>query len=190
MALAAAWVLVILSAGCMQGGDDVKGPMKETRRAEIEKNVPKTLTLESSAFPNGSEIPREFTCQGADVSPPLRIGGIPGDAAALALIMDDPDAPRGTFTHWTFWDLPPNVTDLPRDVDVESLGASEGMGDFGSPGYGGPCPPSGSHRYFLRVYALREPLGLEKGASVDDLRRAMEGKMLAWGELMGTYRKS
>lgn len=148
---------------------------------------PKTMTLTSPAFVEGDRVPPKFTCDGYDVSPALRIVGAPPGAKALALVMDDPDAPRGTWTHWTLWDLPPATSEVPEAAHVEALGAKLGMTDSGAPGWGGPCPPSGTHRYFFRVFALDAPLGLGAGASVADVWAALAKRTLAWGELMGTY---
>lgn len=176
-ALALASLAAPLLAGCL-GAPPVEGPGAA---------APATLSLSSSAFPHGSPIPREYSCRGENVSPPLAFGGVPGGAAALALILDDPDAPRGTFTHWAFWDLPPARAALPRGADLEALGAREGRNDAGTTGYVGPCPPSGTHRYVFTGYALREPLGLAAGSPVADLRAALEGRVLARGELVGTF---
>lgn len=151
--------------------------------------APKTLRVTSTAFADGDPIPREFTCQGEDVSPPLAVGGVPPGAKSLALIVDDPDAPRGTWTHWTAWDLPSATRTLPRGVDVAKLGGREGLNDSHGVGWEGPCPPSGTHRYFFKVYALAAPLGLPRGAKRPDVERAMADKVLAWGELMGRYAK-
>ena len=152
---------------------------------------PKSIVVTSSAFEEGARIPAEFTCQGADVSPALRILGVPRGAQALALILDDPDAPGGTFTHWVAWNLPASTIELPRGVDVRDLGASTLENDFGNPGYGGPCPPSGEeHRYFFRVFALDRKLDVPEGVSVDRLWREVAAHAMAWGELMGRYKKS
>ncbi len=121
------------------------------------------------------------------MSPPLALANIPKDAKALAIIMDDPDAPRRTFTHWTAWNIPTAATDLPEDASISDLGGIEGLNDGGSTGYYGPCPPSGTHRYFFKVYALDAPLSLREGASVADVHKEVDAHVLTWGELMGTY---
>ncbi len=137
-----------------------------------------------------SEFPAEHTCDGADVSPELRIGGAEG-AEALAIIMDDPDAPGGTFTHWVVWNLAPGdvPANLPKQGMVEApVRAVQGLNDFGRVGYAGPCPPPGKpHRYFFRVYALDTLLELEPGASREELESAMKGHVLAYGEAVATY---
>lgn len=152
---------------------------------------PKALSVVSPAFRSGEPIPRQFSCQGDDVSPPVQIGGVPQGAQALALVLDDPDAPGGTFTHWVAWNLPPDATSLPQGVDVRRLGGATAENDFGRDGYGGPCPPRGeTHRYFLRVFALERPLHLPATASVQEVWRELPARTLAWGETMGTYRKA
>jgi Raf kinase inhibitor-like YbhB/YbcL family protein len=145
------------------------------------------LAVTSTAFQQGQPIPRQFSCDGGDHSPPIAVAGLPADARYLAVILDDPDAPKGTWTHWTFWDLPVARAPIPQDAKVAGLGAKEGTTSAGSTGYHGPCPPSGTHRYFVRVWATAEPLGLPAGAAVNSLREAVKAKAVAQGELMGTY---
>jgi Raf kinase inhibitor-like YbhB/YbcL family protein len=153
------------------------------------------IHIESQAFASGGTIPKLYTCDGKDVSPPLTWSGIPENARSLALICEDPDAPRGTWTHWVLFDLPANVGGLGEGVPaqervtVAAAGetAVQGKNDFGMTGYGGPCPPSGSHRYFFRIYALDTELGLGPKTTRQDLLRSIKGHVLAEGELMGTY---
>lgn len=143
----------------------------------------KKLDVISESFGDGSEIPGKHTCEGEDVNPQLTIGDVPGKAEQLAIIMDDPDAPAGTFNHWVVWGLTPG-----ENVDEASSPGIQGKNDFGSIGYKGPCPPPGKpHRYFLRVYALDSPLKLDEGASRGDLETAMQGHVLAKGETMGIF---
>ena len=145
-----------------------------------------TLDVTSSAFDEGGAIPSRYTCDGDDLSPPLAWSGAPEGTAAYALIVDDPDA-RG-WIHWLATDIPadwPGVDEGASGVSVET----EGRNDFGRTGHGGPCPPSGTHRYAFEVFALSEPLGLAAGFSADELRAAMEGKVLGSGRLTGTYRR-
>ncbi len=144
------------------------------------------LTVTSSAFTDGGAIPSRYTCDGEDVSPPLAWSGAPDGTAALALIVDDPDA-RG-WIHWLAADLPAGRTTLEEGASGTAAG-TEGRTDFGATGYGGPCPPSGSHRYSFEVFALSEPLSLPAGFSADELRAAMSGKLLASGRLTATYRR-
>ncbi|MGH2416953.1 MAG: YbhB/YbcL family Raf kinase inhibitor-like protein [Candidatus Limnocylindria bacterium] len=141
------------------------------------------ITLSSSAFAEGGTIPGRHTCDGEDVSPPLAWSGAPQGAAAFALIADDPDA-RG-WIHWLVADIPADQAALEEGVTADV----EGRTDFGRTGYGGPCPPSGSHGYVFEIFALSEQLGLSPGFSADELRRAMEGKVLASGRLTASYRR-
>ena len=151
------------------------------------------LELSSAEFAPGSDIPAKFTCEGPDASPSLSWGGLPDGTQSVCLIMDDPDAPVGTWVHWVLYDLPPGTRELPEGVPAEeqlSSGARQGRNDFGRIGYGGPCPPPGSpHRYFFKLYALDAPTGLEPGATKAELERAMQGHVLMQAELIGLYRR-
>jgi len=154
------------------------------------------LTLASTAFPPGGEISREYTCEGGDISPPLTWTGIPSGTQSLVLIVDDPDAPdpaapRMTWVHWVLYDLPPDATSLPEDTARYGLppGTREGLNDWKRPGYGGPCPPIGRHRYFHKLYALDVLLGDLGRPTKADLEAAMESHVLASAELIGTYQK-
>lgn len=142
------------------------------------------FSLSSPAFAEGDEIPRKYTCKGEDISPPLTIEGTPVNTAALALILHDPDAPNGDFLHWTVWNLPPNVREIPEASLPDS--AFEGVTDFGRPGYGGPCPPSGTHRYIFELYALDEQLELESESDRQALTDAMADHIIAQARLTGT----
>ncbi|MFO1532295.1 MAG: YbhB/YbcL family Raf kinase inhibitor-like protein [Thermoplasmatota archaeon] len=147
------------------------------------------LTVTSTAFAQGEPIPQKFTCAGSDIAPPLAWAGAPKSVKAWALILDDPDAPGGTWTHWTFWNLPAGARSIPEGADLKAMGATEGITSAGTMGYHGPCPPSGTHRYSVKVYALSQPLSLSEGAKVQQLRSAMTGRILAEGQLMGTFSK-
>ncbi len=151
------------------------------------------FTLTSTAFEGGKEIPRQYTCEGKDVSPPLRWAGAPSGAKSFALIADDPDAPVGTWVHWVLYDVPGSAADLPEGMSMaETLpsGARQGLNDFRKVGYGGPCPPPGKpHRYFFRLYALDAPTGLPPRAHKAEVLKAIEGHVLGQAELMGTYRR-
>lgn len=153
-----------------------------------------SLTVTSSAFRANQTVPREHTCEGADRSPALAWSGAPAGTAAFAIVMDDPDAPRGTWVHWVLWNLPASEHALAPGVPpLERLenGASQGRNDFRRIGWGGPCPPPGpAHHYSFRVYALDAPLELAAGASKASLERAMQGHVLAQGELVGTYARA
>jgi hypothetical protein len=150
------------------------------------------IEVTSSAFEDGDAIPARYTCDGLDVSPSLSWGSATDGTRSLALIADDPDAPAGTFVHWVIYDLPPDTRGLPEDVPNQHTlpsGAAQGMNGAGSVGYMGPCPPGGTHRYFFKLYALDTELGLGGGATKDEVLDAMEGHILAQGQLMGTYRR-
>jgi hypothetical protein len=150
-----------------------------------------SIQITSPAFTEGQPIPRKYTCDGDDASPPLAWSGVPGEAKSLALIVDDPDAPAGTWVHWVFFNLPSTLTKLNEGLaktpTIEGLGA-QGTNDFRKTGYGGPCPPRGKpHRYFFKLYALDTSLSLRPGASKADLEKAMRGHILAQGQMIGTY---
>jgi hypothetical protein len=151
-----------------------------------------TLALKSTAFGTGEFIPRKYTCDGSDISPPLEWSDAPEDTRSFALIVDDPDAPGGTWVHWVLYNIPGNASSLaensapdPRLAD----GSMNGRNSWGKLGYGGPCPPSGTHRYFFRLYALDTVLNLSSGASKEQLLSAMKGHILAQAELMGKYKR-
>ena len=151
------------------------------------------FTLNSGSFNNGQAIPREFTCDGSDASPALSWTGAPEGTKSFALIVDDPDAPSGIFTHWVIYDIPVDASKLPQGMakSEEASGARQGRNSFGKIGYGGPCPPPGKpHRYFFKLFALGKPLSLKPGASKQELERAMSGAVVGAAELMGTYGRS
>ncbi len=143
--------------------------------------------LTSPAFADGGPIPARYTCDGADTSPPLAFEGLPPKTRALALIFDDPDAPQGTWTHWTWWNLPAASAQLDEGADVAALGALVGQNSWNRTDYGGPCPPSGTHRYRFHAYALGAALDLPAGAAVADLRALLERHSLADAVLTGTF---
>lgn len=151
------------------------------------------LAISTTSFPNGGDIPKKFTCDGADVSPELSWTGAPAATQAFALIADDPDAPVGTWTHWVLYDLPATTASLAEGVSkVDELGSGgrQGRNDFRKIGYGGPCPPPGKpHRYFFKLYALDAKLNLKPGATKQEVEQAMQGHSLAQAELMGKYRR-
>ncbi len=149
-----------------------------------------TIQLTSSAFAEGGMIPERYTCDGRNVSPDLTWAGIPGETRTLALICDDPDAPVGTWVHWVLFNIPAKQTGLPAEVVSKAElagGAKHGINDFQRLGYGGPCPPGGTHRYFFKLYALDIELDLDSGATKARLEEAMQGHILAEGQLMGKY---
>jgi Raf kinase inhibitor-like YbhB/YbcL family protein len=149
------------------------------------------LQLTSKAFQDGQAIPKKYTCDGQDVSPELAWSGAPAGTKSLALIVDDPDAPAKVWVHWVVYDLQADARGLPEGVPQDGElrdGVRQGKNDFGKIGYGGPCPPRGpAHRYFFKLYALREKTGLKAGASKDDLERAMKGRVLEQSTLTGKF---
>ena len=152
-----------------------------------------SFTITSPAFASGAGIPKPYTCQGADISPAIAWSGDPTQTVSFALIVDDPDAPVGTWVHWVMWNIPPSVHQLAENVakhDRLDSGAVQGRNDFRKIGYNGPCPPPGNtHRYYFRLYALDGKLTLAPGASRKELDAAMQGHVLAQAEYMGTYRR-
>jgi hypothetical protein len=151
------------------------------------------LTVSSTSFSNGAEIPKKFTCEGEDAPPQLSWSGAPSSTQAFALIADDPGAPAGTWTHWVLYDLPASTTTLSEGLPKsEQLpdGTKQGRNDFRKIGYDGPCPPAGKpHRYFFKVYALDRKLNIKPGAGRNEVEKAMQGHVQAQGEYMGTYRR-
>ncbi len=145
------------------------------------------MTITSPAFSHMGMIPARFTCDGADVNPPLVVENIPEGTKTLALIVDDPDAPVGTWVHWVMWNIPANVTAIEENSVPE--GAVQGRNDWGKNEYGGPCPPSGTHRYFFKLYALDTELDLPEGSTKKALEDAMSGHLLGKAELIGLYRR-
>jgi len=142
------------------------------------------MKLTSPAFENGKEIPAEYTCDGDNVNPELGIADIPSDAKSLALIMDDPDAPAGIFDHWVVFNIPA-VSKISKNSVPE--GALQGKNSFGKNNYGGPCPPSGTHRYVFKLYALDIELNLDENADKKAIEKAMQGHILAQTQLIGIY---
>jgi hypothetical protein len=142
------------------------------------------LKISSEAFPSMGEILRKYTCEGINISPPLAISGYPEETRSLVLIVEDPDAPGGTWTHWVMWNIPPVQI---REGEAPGV---QGKNDFGFDVYGGPCPPSGSHHYHFKLYALNCMLDLPEGSSKREVEHAMEKYVLAYGELIGRYKKT
>ena len=195
--VAIAFCLLLAAIAVCQGNDKAKDQAR-TDTSRVKKPAKEitmdTLKISSPAFAPGEIIPRKFTCDGDNLSPLLHFSGIPPKTESLALICDDPDAPRGTWVHWVVFNLPPNTAELPEGVKIgteKSLaGATEGVNDFGKTRYGGPCPPPGpAHRYFFKIYALDCRINLDRRATKTDVEKAMQGHILAAGELMGKYKR-
>ena len=148
-------------------------------------NAASSISITSPSFQASGDIPAKFTCNGTNVSPELQISSVPNEAKSLVLIVDDPDAPRGLFTHWIVWNIDPKTTRVAEN-SAPTAGV-QGINDFGKRNYGGPCPPSGTHRYFFKIFALDTKLELKPGARRAELDAAMRGHILAQGELMGRY---
>jgi Raf kinase inhibitor-like YbhB/YbcL family protein len=155
----------------------------ESEESPDEEVVMDEMTLTSPAFAQDQTIPLQFSCDGDDISPELAWAGIPEGAASLVLIMDDPDAPVGTWDHWLLFDISPELEGLPQGGSA----GTDGNNSWGRTGYGGPCPPGGTHRYFFKLYALDTTLDLPAGTAKGALEAAMEGHILAYAELIGTY---
>lgn len=151
-----------------------------------------TIEIKSNSFKNGGLIPKQFTCDGKNVSPQLSWTNYPEGTKSFALICDDPDAPVGTWVHWVIYNIPANINELEESFPTQKNllhGIKQGTNDFRKIGYGGPCPPSGTHRYFFKIYALDKILDLDAGATKKQLLDAMEGHILAMGELIGKYKR-
>jgi len=165
-----------LVAGCLEGGE-------------------KMSLKVSSVFGENEFIPSKYACEGADISPPLKLSRLSDEAVTMAIIVDDPDAPIGIFTHWVAWNIPP-TSEIPEDIPKEKVIETpikmvQGRNDFGRIGYNGPCPPRGHgvHHYHFKVYVLDTTLNLKPGATKKDLERAMEGHIIQFGELVGLYER-
>jgi Raf kinase inhibitor-like YbhB/YbcL family protein len=189
-ALALVWALLATTSS---PGNGAKLSQKEGSKTFVSLSRTMTIRLTSSAFSKGAPIPAKHTCDGQDISPPLKWSNIPPGTKSFALVCDDPDAPVGIWVHWVLYGLPGSATELKEGLPaVETLvnGAKQGLNDFRRVGYGGPCPPGGSpHRYFFKLYALNAELDLPPKATKKNLLRAMEGHILAEGHLMGTYQR-
>jgi Raf kinase inhibitor-like YbhB/YbcL family protein len=150
------------------------------------------IRITSTAFKEGGTIPRKYTCDGSDISPPLAWSSVPRGTKSLALICDDPDAPGKTWVHWVVFNIPADIEALPENVPdqkILSSGAKQGMSDFQKIGYGGPCPPGGTHRYYFKIYALDIKLTSEAGITKAELLKLMKGHILGQGQLMGRYKR-
>lgn len=184
----AALTLLFIGSSCASPPQ----PAAQQPVADKSKTEKPEVNLISSAFKDGQPIPRQYACDGVNVSPPLEWSGVPANAKTIAIIADDPDAPSGTWVHWVLYNLPAAniglVENLPPTEKL-TAGGFQGTSDFGKVGYGGPCPPSGTHRYFFKIYALDGELPLKAGATKAEVEKAMSGHIVLQGQLMGTYRR-
>ena len=145
------------------------------------------MTISSPAFEHNDSIPAKYTCDGEDVNPPLRVKNVPAGARSLALVVDDPDAPRGMWVHWVVWNIDPRTEEIPEDTVPK--GSVQGINDFEKRDYGGPCPPSGTHRYFFKLYALDTLLNFSSDAGKAGLEKAMQGHAITQAEIVGLYKR-
>ncbi len=160
--------------------------------AQTRGGVNMAITITSTAFAEGGTIPRDHTCDGRDISPPLAWSGVPEGTKSLALICDDPDTPVGTWVHWVLFNIPATASELLQSMPPDKIledGSRHGINDFRKFGYGGPCPPGGTHRYYFKLYALDAELTREPGITKAELLKAMKGHILAEGQLMGRYKR-
>jgi hypothetical protein len=155
--------------------------MNDMQQTDIKRGF-KILSVTSKAFISKAAIPQKYTCDGENVNPPLEISGIPEEARSLVLIVEDPDAPSGTWLHWLVWNIP-----VTRHIGEDEIPGEQGLNDFRRNAYGGPCPPSGTHRYFFKIYALDDLLDLPEGSVRKDIEDAMRDHIVAFGELEGRY---
>ncbi len=178
-----------------------KKELDKRKIASLEEKEGKKMAIKitSLAFADGEMIPRKYTCDGEGISPPLEWESVPENAKSIVLISDDPDAPMGTWVHWVVYDMPSAIKELPENISTEkpllddierlNLFGKQGVHSGGRIGYGPPCPPSGTHRYFFKIYALDTMLNLKPGASKKKVLKAMKGHIIADGQLMGRYKR-
>jgi|TARA_Y100000310_G_scaffold345573_1_gene466765 hypothetical protein len=173
-------IMLFFIIGCTAQVENI-----ETEQIEKTEGVVK-MKITSPAFKSNQEIPAEFTCDGQDLSPELNFWSVPDNAKSLVLIMDDPDAPGGNWDHWIAFNINPKTNTLPRGIEKAGVA---GKNSWGRTGYGGPCPPSGTHRYIFKLYALDKMLDLKEGASKSEIENAMQGHIIEKEELIGLYKR-
>lgn len=179
-------IIVFLLSGCQtQPSESLKS--LETLEVSDNLKIMSQMQLKSPAFLDQGQIPSKYTCDGEDINPPLEISGVPGSAQSLVLIVDDPDAPAGDWAHWLLWNIPAHVSQISEKS--APLEAVQGKTDFNQNKYGGPCPPSGAHRYQFKLYALDVSLDLDPSARKQDLEKAMQGHILDQALLAGLYKR-
>lgn len=149
--------------------------------------VPGTIVLTSTVFSSGQMIPKQFTCDGGNINPPIGISNVPKETKSMVIIMEDPDAKPLMLTHWLLWNVTPDVKEI--ETGIKPVGSVEGNNDFGQSSYDGPCPPQGIHHYYFHVYALDNILSLTVDSKRKDVDKIMTGHVIATGELMGTYKR-
>jgi hypothetical protein len=191
--------LLLLAALCSCQRSPESGASNRAENGAAEKGSEEAgaprpvIKLTSAAFQEGGSIPKKYTCDDANASPPLAWDVVPPNAKTIALIADDPDAPRGTWVHWVLFNLPASARELRENVPTQdkiSGGGAQGTNDFKRVGYGGPCPPPGGpHRYFFKLYALDTELPPDSSTTKDKLLTAMQGHIVAQGQLMGKYER-
>jgi len=181
-------LILVTIVGC--ASHTQPNPSAPSPRPAVQKETQMEIKLTSASFRQGESIPRQYTCDGVNISPPLEWSGVPKAGKTIAIIADDPDAPSGTWVHWVLYNLPAEIIGMvenqPPSENLKA-GGFQGVNDFKKVGYGGPCPPSGTHRYVFKIYALDAELPLKAGATKADLEKAMEGHIVAQGQLVGTY---
>lgn len=186
-------IVLLFAGGCKMDRDSTSEHGYSSVNQTATSASVDTLTLTSTSFKDNGPIPQRNSCQGEGVSPDLTWSGVPANARSLALIVEDPDAPSGMFVHWVLFDIPPTVTSLSEhqpSTDTLNNMARQGTNGAGSIGWRPPCPPTGTHRYFFRIYALDKQLGLPSSTDRAALLDAMKGHVIGEGTLMGTYKKS
>jgi|TARA_Y100000310_G_scaffold93932_1_gene91515 hypothetical protein len=183
------FLIIIFIAGCQTQTVNVNVQQEDNINIENEikpANRVINMKLTSPAFENNKEMPSEYTCDGANILPELNIDEVPENTKSLALIMDDPDAPVGTWVHWVVWNIPPDTKTIAKGTEPQG---TQGKTSFGKPGYGGPCPPFGTHRYFFKLYALDMTLDIKEDSDKKDLEAAMDGHIIEKTELLGLYKR-
>lgn len=179
-------VLVVLTAGFLVYFGLNKN--KRSPKSALLPTIPSlNMKLTSPAFENNGFIPSKYTCDGEDINPPLEIQDVPEKAKSLVLIVDDPDAPMGTWVHWVVWNIDPTTEKIEENQVPE--GAVEGLNDFKKHSYGGPCPPSGTHHYHFKLYALNKTLEIDSSSEKEDVEKAMADSIIAQAELVGLYQR-
>ena len=182
-------ILLSLAVAACSKGPPPPPPQPTANQSPDQKS---DIKVTSVAFQQGQPIPRPYGCGGVNISPPLEWSGVPKTAKTIAIVVNDPDAPGGTFVHWVLYNIPADNIGFVENVpmsDTLKAGGFQGMNDFQKIGYGGPCPPSGTHRYFFKLYAVDTDLPLKAGATWAELEKALDDHVVAQGQLMGTYQR-